>query len=474
MSEPEKKSAAVVKKIPTVVIIGRTNVGKSSLFNRLTESQKALTSKIAGTTRDYNLGTVNWRNRTFEAIDTGGVNIDVLKHSIERLLPHKSPKTGAADNSIETGIIKQTKAALAKADLLLLTVDGQAGLMAEDKELALVIKKLKQPVLLVVNKIDNMRLQNASHDFYRLGLGQPLTVSAANGSGVGDLLDIVLKKIKWPKGRAKTAAGEKPIRIALIGKPNVGKSSLVNKILGEARVIVSPIPQTTREPQDTELVYAGKKLTLIDTAGLAKKGKIRPGLDKISGRRSLGTIKSADIIIFVTEADKPLTVQDSHLAGLIKNSGAGIIIACNKWDLIEDKTEKIDSQVRKIYQASFPFLSYAPLIFISALTGRQVDKILDLVLTVDAQRRQTVSKTQLKKLLLRIVKIHYPASAKGGNRPHIYDFYQTKSNPPEFTLAIGQQDSLHFSYLRFVENQLRENFGFAGVPITINVVNLKR
>ena len=474
MPERKKKPTALTRNLSTAVIVGRTNVGKSSLFNRLIESGKALTSKIAGTTRDYNIGTASWQKKTFEIIDTGGVNIDNLKNSIQSLLLAKKGKKTLNPDAIENEIINQTKTALKKADVILMVVDGQAGLMPQDKELALVLKKLDKPVLLVCNKIDSLKYQAGVNEFYRLGLGTPLPVSAANGSGTGDMLDELTKKIKGKPGRLKKSLDVRPIRVAIIGKPNVGKSSLVNKILGEQRVIVSDIPQTTREPQDTEIVYKDKKLLLIDTAGLGRKAKVHPGIEKMAGRRTLGTIKSADIIIFVTEVDKPLTTQDSHLAGLIKDSGAGIIIAANKWDLLEERPEKIDTAIRKFYLGHFPFLSYAPLIFISALTGRGVDKIFDIVLEVNSQREKEVSKTQLKKFLARIVKIHYPAQAKGEKRPHIYDLAQTKTNPPQFTVTVGPEESLHFSYLRFMENQLRQNFGFTGVPINLRVTTLKR
>ncbi len=471
--------------LPTVVIIGRTNVGKSFLFNRLTETGKALISREPNTTRDYNLGQVSWRNRTFSLIDTGGVNIAELKHSIDSLLakkPKKSPGDGA---TIEAEIIKQTKNAVKKADLLLLVVDGQAGLMPEDRQLALVVKKLsakgampasggKLPVMLVVNKIDNQRLAGELNEFFKLGLGLPAAVSAANGSGTGDLLDIMIKKLKWPRGRTKKAAAEKSIRVAIIGKPNVGKSSLLNKILGEQRVIVSAVPHTTREPQDTEITYQDRKITLIDTAGLAKKAKIQPGLDKISSRRSLNIIKSADIILFVTEADKPLTSQDSRLAGLIKDSRAGIIIVCNKWDLIDERTEKLDAAVKKYYLGHFPYLSFAPLIFVSALTGRGTDKILELAVSVAEERSKEIPGSELKAFIRKLTKMHYPAAAEGEVKPVIHDFRQTKTNPPQFTATVGPRQSLHFSYLRYIENQLRAEYGFFGTPIGIHVETMKR
>lgn len=468
-----EKKFKIEKKLSTVVIVGRINVGKSMLFNRLTESGRALVSDVEGTTRDYNVGQVSWRNKTFEIIDTGGINIETLKNSIQALLPGKKSLKILQEDIIEKEIVKQTKLAMEKADLILMVTDGQAGLMPEDKELALVLKKIKKPIFLVSNKVDSQKYANNLNEFYKLGLGKPWPVSAANGSGTGDMLDELIKKVRGQKGRPKVETDEKALKVAIIGKPNVGKSSLLNAILGEERVIVSPIPHTTREPQDTKIVFQGQKIEIIDTAGLRKKAKIERGLEKLATRRSLNLIKSADIIIFVTEADKPLTVQDLHLAGMIKDAGAGIIFAANKWDLITDKTEKTDAKFLKYYQRHFPFLSFAPLIFISAQSGKNVNKILDLVMAVNNQRKKIIEQEKLDEILKTLVKKQHPAQAKGQKPPRLIGLKQVKSNPPQFNLIIGLRDSVHFSYLRFIENQLRDRFDFTGVPIHLNVANIK-
>lgn len=461
-------------KLPTVVIIGRINVGKSALFNRLTETGKALVSPVPGTTRDYNISQVSWQRKTFNLIDTGGVNIDILKHSIQALLPGKKSKKLLGINTIEKEIISQTKEALAKADLILMIVDGRAGLLPEDKELALILKKIKIPVLLVCNKIDNPRHRHQINEFFKLGLGQPWPVSAINSSGIGDFLDELVKLIKGQPGRPKKIEKESAIKVAIVGKPNVGKSSLVNAILGEKRVIVSPIPQTTREPQDTEIDYHRQKIILIDTAGLRKTAKIEPGsLEKMATKKSLAMINSADIVLLVTEANQPLAKQDQHLAGLIKDSKIGIIIIANKWDLITEKSKNFDKQIINHYQRYFPHLAFAPIIFISAKTGHNVDKILDLILAVDQERKKEIPQEELEKILKKLVKKHWPAQAKGLKRPHIYSIIQTWINPPEFTVTIGPSQTIHFSYIRFIENQIRQNFGFTGVPVKIKVKTLK-
>ena len=255
----------------------------------------------------------------------------------------------------------------------------------------------------------------------------------------------------------------------MIGKPNVGKSSLVNQILGEQRVIVSPIAQTTREPQDVEITYKGKKIILIDTAGLRKKPKIRPGLEKMATKKTTKIINSADVVLLVTEADKPLVKQDSHLAGLLKDAGCGLIIIANKWDLIADKDNKTDNEVITSYQQQFPYLAFAPIIFTSAKTGRNVDKIMDLILEVWEERNKKINDEELGIILKKLVKHHRPTQAKGEKRPKLQSIVQTATNPPKFTVIVGKGQSVHSSYLRFIENQLRQNFGFFGVPVIIKV-----
>ncbi len=459
--------------MPKVVIIGRINVGKSSLFNRLTETGKALISPVEGTTRDYNIGEVRWRKKVFQIIDTGGVNIENLKNSIKALLPGKKNIQKIKTEIIEKEIIKQTKNALEEADLIMMVVDGKTGLMPEDKELALILKKLKKPLILACNKIDRQKFSDRIPEFYKLGLGQPWPVSAVNGSGTGDFLDVLIKLLKWQKGRPKKEISEKKIKVVMIGKPNVGKSSLVNKMIGQQRVIVSPIAQTTREPQDTEIIYKGEKIILIDTAGLRKKSKIERGLEKMATKKTAKMMKSADIVLFITEADRTLVRQDSHLAGLLKISGPGIIIVANKWDLISEKDNKIDVDIKKYYGQNFPYISFSPIIFISAKTGRNVEKIFDLILEVQKEREKEIPEQELREILKKLVKHHHPAKASGQKKPYIYAIKQTKNAPPEFTVFVGAKQSIHFSYLRFIENQIRQNFGFLGVPIIMKVKSLR-
>ncbi len=480
---------------PIVVLLGRINVGKSALFNRLTETTKALVSSIPGTTRDYNLAPVEWRGKQFQLIDTGGVNIDVLQNSIRSIVDPTFAVKRTEDTEsayIDEAILQQTKRALEKATEIIFVVDGKSGVMPEDKELALAIKKLKnKKVSLVVNKVDNERVRKSIADFYALGLGDPIPVSAGNGSGVGDFLDMMVEDLPEPprqtKEEAEAAKDEallveevtfdapiRPIRVTVLGKPNVGKSSLINAILGEERVIVSPIAHTTREPQDTNFEHKGFPITLVDTAGVRRKSMIKRGLEKVSTRKAVEAIKHSDVVLFVTEVDKPLATQDLHLAGLLKEQQAGVIIIANKWDLLKEKTNMTDNEVRSYYQRMFPWMKFAPILFTSALTTKNVGTILDQVVHVWQQRTITIDQTGLNNLLKKMVAFKKPVKGGGHERPRIVSFNQTSSNPPEFTATLAKGESLHFSYIRYIENQLREAYGFEGVPIKVSVKILKK
>ncbi|MCL5795590.1 MAG: ribosome biogenesis GTPase Der [Patescibacteria group bacterium] len=461
----------MMKKLPNVVIIGRINVGKSALFNRLTETTKAIVSDIPGTTRDYNISQVSWRGKSFNLIDTGGVDTEILKNSIRSLL---NKKIDRRSGQIDQEIIKQTQRAMRQADVILMVVDGQNGLVNEDRELALVVKKFSKPTILVCNKIDSQRFEYQLNDFFKLGLGKPIMISAASGRGSGDFLDELVKLIKGKKGRPKIEENQRPIRVGLLGKPNVGKSSLVNNILGEERVIVSDTPQTTREPQDTEIEYRGRKIILVDTAGLRKKAKIQETLEKLSTQKTIQTIKQSDVVLFVNEADKTLTVQDLKLAGLVREYHNGTIIVANKWDLIGNKNEKSADQIKHYYRMAVPYLSFAPIIFVSAKTGQGVNKILDLVIKIADERQKDIDQKDLDEIIKKIVTRKRPVKGAGQNSPIIKSFVQVKKNPPIFLVTIGKDQTLHFSYVRFIENQLRKKFGFEGIPIKVEVRSQKR
>ncbi|MFA4941803.1 MAG: ribosome biogenesis GTPase Der [Patescibacteria group bacterium] len=455
--------------LPLVVIFGRTNVGKSTLFNCLTEKNQALVSNIAGTTRDSNLNEVEWRGKKFTLVDTGGI-IDM------KYLVGEKDKTG----NIEIKVQQQARDYLTRADLILFLVDTQTGLLPTDKQMALFLKKfIKNPkkIILTANKVDKKKLEAATAEFNKLGLKEPVPISAATGAGTGDLLDIVVKRIKTveetPVDLEEEEAPEEKnsIKVCFIGKPNVGKSSLLNSILGYERVIVSPEPHTTREPQNTEIIYEDNTITLVDTAGISKKGTKGKGLEKHGIMKSLKALERSDIALLVIDINEDITHQDAKLVEEIVERKISLIIIANKWDLAEKKDTKKYTQY--IYD-HFPFCTWAPIQFTSALTGGKVNKILDLILEIDKMRKIKLGDSQLNKFLVKIVKIHRPAKASGIKKPRIYEFKQTSTNPPRFSLRIGARDTLHFSYIRFIANRLRDKFSFLGTPITIEIDQERR
>ena len=451
--------------LPLVVMCGRTNVGKSTLFNCLTERKQALVSDIAGTTRDSNLGIVEWDNSAFELVDTAGI-LD-WRYLLTKKL---------ADNDIDTQTQKQARAYLDDATLILFIVDTKAGLLPEDKELAAALKKnskYREKVMLLANKVDNFRAAGETAPFNKLNLGEPIAISAASSMGTGDLLDIIINRIDKKKKNKKPAIdpNDKPVNVCIIGKPNVGKSSLLNSILGYERVIVSPIAHTTREPQNTDLVYKERKITLVDTAGISKQGTKGKGLEKPGILKSLKSLDKADIAMLVMDISEPITHQDAKIIQEIVDRQKSLIFIANKWDMVETRDTKKWTEI--IYD-KLPFATWAPLQFISAKTGEKVNKILDLILTIADERSLELSDSQCTKFLSHVVKLHKPAKGKGTKSPRIYEFKQVKSNPPSFVLRIGPNDDLHFSYVRFVENRLREKYGFTGTPIHTSVTKERK
>lgn len=464
MSEVEEKK----KQCPLIVIFGRTNVGKSTLFNCLTEKQQALVSNMAGTTRDSNLGKVFWRGHNFEIVDTGGI-IN---------LRHLTGKAEATDD-IGDKVQKQALRYLKQADLVVFLVDNKTGLLPQDSQMALLIKKNidAQKIILAVNKVDAPKDRLKISEFYKLSLGEPYPISAANGSGTGDLLDVIVDKLKFRNSQLATREAsdggikelrvtDYELRVCIIGKPNVGKSSLLNSLLGYERVIVSPLPHTTREPQHTKIFYQDQPLLLIDTAGISKRGDKAFGLEKFGIAKSLSALAKSDIALLIMDISQEITHQDAKLVEEIVNTKKSFIFIANKWDKIKERNTK--KYTDYIY-GKLPFARFAPIQFISALTGEKVKKIFDLILKISQERKLELSDNQLKKFLLYLVKVHRPSKGKGVRHPRIRDFHQTDVNPPKFELKIGAREDLHFSYIRFIENRLRENYGFLGTPLTIKI-----
>ncbi len=444
--------------LPQIVLFGRTNVGKSTLFNCLTEKRHAITADKEGTTRDSNIGVVEWEGKQFELVDTGGI-IDL------KYLTEKKQKT----DDIEAKVQQQARDYLTRADLILFLVDTKTGLLPQDRQMASIIKKdeaIKKKTIVIANKADNPKLRLDTAEFNKLGMGEPIPVSAASGSGTGDMLDYLVKKIKKAKIAPYTPSPKPSINVCIIGKPNVGKSSLLNAVLGYERVIVSDIAHTTREPQDTDIIYKDKLVKLIDTAGISRKGTKTKGLEKYGIEKSLKSLKQSDIALLVLDISQVITHQDLKLVEEIVKRKNSFIIIANKWDLVEEKDTK---RYTEYIYTKMPFATYAPIQFTSALTKSKVNKILDLILEIKEQREKKIGDKSLDRLLKKLVKIHKPPKAKGTKRPRVYSLKQVYTDPPKFEVRIGAKDTLDNSYLRFIENRLREKYGFLGTPITVYV-----
>lgn len=445
--------------LPKVALVGRVNVGKSTLFNRLTSSQKAIVSAIPGTTRTRNIANTIWRGKEFTLVDTGGL-------------------TFSDDILLEKEIVKQTEAGLKEADLIIFVCDVQTGILPQEKELAKMIRKKfpKKPLLLVLNKADNesWRLQTHNKEWRQLGLGEPIALSAINGSRTGDLLDLIYKYLRKIGKKPKIFKERKPIKVSLLGKPNVGKSSLFNKLIGEDRVIISDLPHTTREPHDT-LVETEKELILfIDTAGIRKKSKVSGELERIGIGKSLEAVKRSDIVLFVLDAGEPITDQDKQLGGLLREHTKSVIIVINKWDLADENDDAFRNEVKDLVTKSFPHLNYAPILFVSALSGYKTHQIFPLITQAYAARHIIVPEDDLQSFMKETIKKHLPSRGKGVRHPKILGFKQISYAPPIFEMIIKHKTSVNISYVNFIKNRLRERYGFFATPLVIKLTKTKR
>lgn len=465
--------------MPLVVIFGRTNVGKSTLFNCLIEKKRALVSPIAGTTRDSNIGEVRWRGARFRLVDTGGI-IDTGLLSAQ-----SAKKSKIKPTDIDIKVQTQARDYLTRAALVIFLVDAQDGLLPADRDMANSLKKIKGlTVVLAANKVDSQKLAPEAAEFNKLGLGEPIAISAVTGMGTGDMLDVIEKKLKlMPASSQKTddnikSEKAKKIRVAIIGKPNVGKSSLLNSLLGEERVIVSPIPHTTREPQSIDLEYRDRVITLVDTAGISRQGqkmvrsrKEREALERQSITASLYALKRSDIALLVIDVSEDLTHQEAKLVEEIMERKRSLVIVANKWDLVKDGDQKEYTQ--KI-MGFLPFVPWAPIQFISASSGKNVKKILDLILQIDEERGREITEGALNRFLSGIVKKHRPAKRTGTKPPRIYELRQVDTRPPTFAIRIGSRDTISESYLKYISNRLRDKFSFFGTPIVVYVERNKK
>jgi GTP-binding protein len=429
---------------PLVAVVGRPNVGKSTLFNAIVKKRISIVEDIPGVTRDRIYFDAEWLGHEFTMIDTGGIEFV------------------GEDNHIFTSMRYQAELAIHEADVILYVVDGKTGIQPQDQEIANILRASGKPVILVVNKIDSVEQEMYIYEFYNLGLGDPIAVSAVNLMNLGDLLDQVLEHIrKVPVEEEDDAT----IHVSLIGRPNVGKSSLTNALLGQERVIVSNIPGTTRDSIDTRWIHDGTEFVLIDTAGMRRKGKVDLPVERYSVVRALRAVDRSDVAVLVLDGVEGVTEQDKKIAGYAHESGKGCIIVVNKWDLVP-KDSKTSLKYTDDIRRELGFLQYAPILYASALTKQRVNRLADLVKYVAEQQNMRVSTSVLNELLEDAQLIN-PPPVKSGKVPKIYYMTQASVKPPTFILFVNDPQLIHFSYVRFLENRLRETFGFEGTPIRL-------
>ena len=441
---------------PVLAIVGRPNVGKSSLFNRLVGEQMAIVQDQPGTTRDRLYGDAEWNGVEFTVIDTGGLVLDeTLPGEIE-----------LSSEEIVRRTREQAQAAIEEADVVLFMVDARSGLTGADEEISEVLRKSAKPVIVAANKAESEERRLNAVEFYQLGLGDPMPISAHHAVNTGDLLDEIVAAFPPP---GEEEEDENVTRIALVGRPNVGKSRLLNALLGQERVIVSDVPGTTRDAIDTELTYGegedARQITLIDTAGIRRRGHIESGVEKYSVIRTLRAITRADVVLLLIDATEGITAQDTHIAGYVLEQFKSMVLIVNKWDLVEKDSHTLTEFTAKLRQ-ELNFIPYVPFLFISAKFGQRTNKVLPEALRVAAERTKRVPTAQLNKLMKEATTAHPPPSKPGKWVKFLYAT-QAETSPPTFVFFVNDAEAVHFSYKRFLENQLREAFGFEGTPINL-------
>ncbi len=444
---------------PIVALVGCPNVGKSTLFNRLAGGPLAIVDDTPGTTRDRLMAESEWNGRYFFVIDTGGID------------PSTGGKEALSIGSAEyiQQIRQQAELAIREADVVLFLTDATTGVTPADQEVAQILRRNQKtmegkpypPVLLVVNKADNQTFRNSAAEFYELGIGEPYPISALHGTGTGDLLDDLVAS--FPADAEEEE--DDSVKIAIVGKPNVGKSSLLNRLVGEERAIVSPIAGTTRDAVDTKIEYEGIEITLIDTAGIRRRGKIEPGVEKYSVIRSMRAIERADVALLMIDATTGITAQDAHIAGYILEAQKSTIVLVNKWDAVEKDNFTMQNYTNRIRQ-ELNFMPYVPILFISAKTGQRVDQVLPLALKVQEERLARLTTAQLNRILHNAQDAHH-ATSRTGKSLRIYYGTQVRSDPPTFLVYVNDPKRAHFTYLRYLENAIRKEYPFTGTPIRL-------
>lgn len=427
---------------PVVAVVGRPNVGKSTLFNVLAGERISIVKDTPGITRDRIYADAEWLNHKFTLVDTGGIEPESKDILLSRMR-------------------EQAQIAIDTADVILFMVDVKQGLVDSDSKVADMLRRAAKPVILVVNKVDSEKRDGMDvYEFYNLGIGEPHAISAANRTGLGEMLDVLVSY--FPEEAGEEEEDDK-IRVAIVGKPNVGKSSIINRLLGENRLIVSEIAGTTRDAVDTEVTYCGKEYVFIDTAGLRRKNKIKEELERFMIIRTVSAVERADIVVLVIDAVEGVTEQDAKIAGIAHERGKGIIIAVNKWDAIE-KNNKTAKEYEKKIRLILSFMPYAEIIYISALTGQRLPKLYDIIEAVHQNHAMRVATGVLNEIMAEAVAMQQPPTDKG-KKLRLYYITQVAVKPPTFVIFVNNKELMHFSYTRYIENQIRETFGFRGTPL---------
>jgi GTP-binding protein len=448
---------------PVIAVVGRPNVGKSTLFNRLAGERLAVVSEQPGTTRDRLVAEAEWAGVHFDIVDTGGIDPGT---------PGGRPASSSDSAEYLPQIRAQAELAAREADAVLFVVDAEEGVTHADVEVSNILRRRQPvdshrrpaPVLLVVNKCDNAERRASAVAFYELGMGDPIPVSALHGSGTGDLLDQVVQALSASISQEEEV--EPGARLAIVGRPNVGKSSLLNRLLGEVRAIVSPVPGTTRDAIDTRLEYGGMSLTLIDTAGIRRRGHIEPGVEQYSVLRALKAIDRADVVLLVIDATEGVTAQDAHIAGMALDKSKSIVLLVNKWDAVpKDGSTMVEFSA--VVRQQLKFMDYVPVLFISAKTGLRVEQVLPTALRVQEERLRRIPTAELNRLVRQAADAHTPPS-RSGRQLKITYASQVRTDPPTFLFHVNDPKLVHFSYRRFLENRIREAYGFLGTPLILS------
>ena len=445
---------------PLVALVGRPNTGKSTLFNRLVGEPRAIVSEIPGTTRDRLYGDCIWNGIWFSVVDTGGMEILAERR---RLAGEPEDFLLAASPHYLREIRSQAELAIAEADAVVMITDVRDGVTAADEEVAEVLRRSQKPIFIAANKADNIQMDELAWDFYSLGLSEVFAISALNGKGVADLLDQVVEA--FPRWVMEEEEEDESIKIAIVGRPNVGKSSLLNKLLRQERAIVSPVPGTTRDALDMYLTWEGVPITLIDTAGIRRRGKVEAGLERYSVLRAMRAIGRCDVALLLIDATEGVTDQDAHIAGHILDEHKSVVVVVNKWDDITKDTYTMVGWTKQV-RADLKFMDYVSIVYISALTGQRVHKVIPTALAAQEARLIRIPTSELNRIVQEAVVKHSPPSKSGRRLKFLYAT-QSSVDPPTFIFFVNDTRLAHFGYKRYLENQLREHYGFVGTPLRL-------